>query len=141
MKCKSPPPLRSAVLVTDSTSFVYGGQNNPAGGNLTATQVTQNKELDSLYVLSLPAFAWFKANYTAANPRDRHTCQVVGNRQMLSIGGLNPLDQNTGTYSVDPMAQGLQIFDMTEMTWSSSYDAQAAPYTSPQVVKDWYQQK
>lgn len=65
-------------------------------------------------------------------------CQVVGNRQMLSVGGNNPLDANSETTSKDPMAQGLQIFDLSDMTWSSSYDAHAAPYTTPQVVKDWY---
>lgn len=60
---------------------------------------------------------------------------------MLSIGGFNPLDANKDATSTDPMPQGLQIFDLTEMTWSSKYDANAAPYTTPQVVKAWYQTK
>ena len=60
---------------------------------------------------------------------------------MLSIGGFNPLDVNNEVKSIDPIPQGLQIFDLTEMTWSSKYDANAAPYTTPQVVKDWYQIK
>ena len=60
---------------------------------------------------------------------------------MLSIGGRNPLDVNSNTISTDSATHGLQIFDMTKMRWSSKYDAEAAPYTTPQVVKDWYQQK
>ena len=62
---------------------------------------------------------------------------------MLSIGGLNPLDVNNenSVFSTDPIPQGLQIFDLTEMTWSSKYDANAAPYITPQVVKAWYQTK
>ena len=27
------------------------------------------------------------------------------------------------------------------MEWSDKYDANAAPYTTPQVIKDWYQKK
>lgn len=60
---------------------------------------------------------------------------------MLSIGGLDPNDANLGSTSKDPIAQGLQIFDLTEMRWTSGYDAGAAPYQSPKVVKDWYNAK
>ncbi|KAK4541670.1 hypothetical protein LTR36_007814 [Oleoguttula mirabilis] len=35
----------------------------------------------------------------------------------------------------DPFERGLGIFDMTEMTWSSSYDANAAKYQTPDVIK------
>ena len=60
---------------------------------------------------------------------------------MLSVGGFNPLDINEGIMSIDPIPQGLQIFDLTEMTWGSKYDANAAPYATPQVIKAWYQTK
>ena len=59
---------------------------------------------------------------------------------MLSIGGLDPLDLYP-TMSKDAAIHGLNIFDMTAMEWRDSYDAGAAPYTTPQIVKDWYQQK
>ena len=137
---------------------MYGGFNNPGGGELLPSQITENRNLDQVYVLSLPAFAWFRADYPPSNPRYYHTlafsdfchdsrlltftrCEVVGNRQMLSIGGVNPLDVNSKTMSSDTATQGLQIFDMTAMKWSNKYDAKAAPYVTPQVVKDWYQQK
>lgn len=68
-------------------------------------------------------------------------CQVVGNRQMLSIGGLDANTVNDGKDLIDPIAQGLEIFDLTEMTWSSQYDANALPYTTPKVVKDYYSVK
>lgn len=89
-------------------------------------------------MLSVPAFVWFKANYTAQHPRVKPTCHVVGNRQLLSIGGANPNDVTYGKWSSDSLSQGLGIFDLTEMTWSSSYNANAAPYITPQIVKDWY---
>ncbi len=57
---------------------------------------------------------------------------------MLSIGGGNPNDVTYGKWSIDNAPQGLGIFDLTEMTWGSSYDASAAPYTTPRIVKDWY---
>ncbi|KAL8684626.1 MAG: hypothetical protein Q9218_008211 [Villophora microphyllina] len=66
-------------------------------------------------------------------------CEIVGNRQMLPIGGRNPLDDGQGILSPDPKKRGLQIFDLTEMRWIDWYDADAAPYRTPQVVKDWYQ--
>lgn len=118
--------------------FVYGGQDNPNDGQLTPTQITANKNLDSVHVLSFPGFAWFKADYAPRTNRFYHTCQVVGKRQMLSIGGWDSLDANNGNMSVDPMAQGLEISDLTEMRWSSSYNAEAPPYKTPQVIKDWY---
>ncbi|KAL8716468.1 MAG: hypothetical protein Q9225_006206 [Loekoesia sp. 1 TL-2023] len=120
--------------------FMYGGRVNQNDGELLGNQVQQNIDLDEVYVLSLPAFAWFRADYAAQNSRFFHTCQVVGSRQMMSIGGLNPLDANADKVSQDTAVHGLRIFDLTEMRWSDSYDANAAPYMTPQAVKDWYQQ-
>ncbi|KAL9583210.1 MAG: hypothetical protein Q9212_002840 [Teloschistes hypoglaucus] len=118
--------------------YIYGGRNNLNGGDLLPNQVKENVDLDSVHVLSLPAFTWFRADYSANNTRYFHTCEVVGHRQMLSIGGRNPLDDGQGILSPDPIKHGLQIFDLTEMKWSDRYDANAAPYTTPQIVKDWY---
>ena len=128
------------------SSFIYGGvtvfsagpNSDGIGGNLTQQMVASNTALDEVWVLSLPAFAWFKANYTAETNRWRQSCNVVGNRQMITVGGQNINDQNLGQQSRDPFVQGVGIFDLTEMTWSSGYDAHAAPYVTPQVVKDWY---
>ena len=52
---------------------MYGGRVNQNGGELTAPQVQQNINLDAVYVLSLPAFSWFRADYPAKNPRFFHT--------------------------------------------------------------------
>ena len=65
-------------------------------------------------------------------------CHVVGKSQMLSIGGLDATYENDALKLIDPTPQGLEIFDLTNMTWSNQYDANAAPYKSPQVVKDYY---
>jgi hypothetical protein len=62
---------------------------------------------------------------------------VGANRQIISTGGM------PGTYSTawglkDPWLEGIGVFDMTELAWKSGYDAGAAAYESPQVVRDWY---
>ena len=61
----------------------------------------------------------------------------------MSIGGLdNPeagqFDQWGNYKTPDPFMQGIGILDMTSMMWKSSYEAEPPPYTSPQVVKEWY---
>ena len=54
---------------------------------------------------------------------------------MLAIGGMPP---NLGAeyFDKDAWPQGLGIFDLTEMQWKSTYDADAAPYKTPKQIKD-----
>ena len=96
--------------------------------------------MDEVYVLSLPSFVWFKANYTPSDPREGHTCHVVGNRQMLSIGGLNPsaIDHKAAINETDPFWQGIKVFDLTAMQWTNYFNATAAPYLAPSVVTAYY---
>lgn len=44
---------------------------------------------DDMYILSVPGFHWFKAPTISGGPRAFHTCNVVGKRQMLVVGGVN----------------------------------------------------
>ncbi|KAF2141130.1 uncharacterized protein K452DRAFT_288500 [Aplosporella prunicola CBS 121167] len=108
--------------------FVFGGW----------TVATGKTHSDS-FILSLPAFRWFKGPTDTA-PRVGLTCHTVGSgRQVLVIGGQNDNLNSTARWQdPDPWTQGLGIFDMTALEWSDGYDADAADYESPQVVKDWY---
>ena len=45
------------------------------------------------------------------------------------------------TATLDPFAKGLGVFDMTEMRWKDSYDANALAYRTPEAVKGWYARK
>ena len=102
-------------------------------------QQQAQSNFNQVYILSLPGFVWFKANNTSSEPRTGHTCELAGNRQMISIGGLNPTHSAAVNFSdVDINPQGLGIFDMVELNWTNTYDANAAPYTAPDVVKEWY---
>ena len=61
---------------------------------------------------------------------------------MISIGG--QIANSTATAKnpniPDPWHNGIGIFDMTAMEWKAKYDADAAPYVTPDVVKTYHQQ-
>ncbi|OHE93099.1 kelch repeat protein [Colletotrichum orchidophilum] len=105
--------------------FVFGGTNTESGSTY-----------DDVFVLSLPGFFWTQVPYESKNPRRSHCCAVVGRRQMLSVGGV---DGKTGYSSADPWPQGLGLFDMTDWTWKTDYDAGAKEYESAKTVNEWYQ--
>lgn len=97
-----------------------------------------------MYVLTLPGFAWFLAPRGTGPSRFVHTCDIVGRRQIISIGGLGlesggqNFDKSDLYKSPDPFTLGIGIFDMTSMEWMASYNANAAPYESPSIIKGWY---
>ncbi|PNP73543.1 hypothetical protein FNYG_13137 [Fusarium nygamai] len=108
--------------------YIYGGWN---------TWNDKTKAFGDVWVLSLPAFKWFKAEVDGPK-RGMHGCALVGKRQMLSIGG-NNWGKNEGWKDKDPWTQGVGILYLPSLTWSSEYDAEAEGYESPKVVKGWYQ--
>lgn len=57
---------------------------------------------------------------------------------MISIGGINLNRSSAGWDVQDPWANGVGVLDLPSMTWMNAYNATAAAYDSPQVVKDWY---
>ncbi|KAK5655592.1 hypothetical protein OQA88_5523 [Cercophora sp. LCS_1] len=105
--------------------FLFGGIN----------QVDKTTYNDA-YILSLPGFVWTKVIESPGGRRAEHTCVPVGKRQVLSIGGLNPYLNSWTTQ--DPAAQGLMVFDMVDMKWADSYNADAAAYKAPKPVEEWY---
>lgn len=123
--------------------FVYGGYSNTF---LLSSEVPSEADakaqasLNGVYVLSLPSFTWTKVSSTGAASRTGHTCHVVGNRQMLSIGGLDPSKAiNLSRNSLDPWQHGLGIFDMVDLKWKENYDVNAPAYVTPKIVSAWYE--
>ncbi|KAL9585505.1 MAG: hypothetical protein Q9212_001489 [Teloschistes hypoglaucus] len=123
--------------------FVYGGYN----GNLGFRAIPY----DEVYVLSLPAFYWFKVDYPPQHPRDGHTCNAVGGSQIVTVGGqdanakigsgrIDDIHKSALNSSTDPFAQGLAIFDMTTLTWSDHFSASSPPYAQSDVVRNYYSQ-
>ena len=95
-----------------------------------------------MYVLSLPAFTWVKAERSASTRRAFHTCELVGKRQMAVIGGVDPatLQSETGRWK-DPWTNGMNIFDVSSLSWSSSYDAKAKDYEPADALKRRYRKQ
>ena len=61
---------------------------------------------------------------------------------MISIGGktVNSTETAKDPNLPDPWPNGIGIFDMTAMEWKAKYDADAAPYVTPDVVKTYYRE-
>jgi len=57
---------------------------------------------------------------------------------MISFGGWDPTSSGFGT---DPWVRGLQVFDLTRLTWSGNYDVNAAAYVKSDLVSNFYSAK
>ncbi|TDZ23877.1 Kelch repeat-containing protein [Colletotrichum orbiculare MAFF 240422] len=108
--------------------FVFGGSNTAS-----------NAAYDEVFVLSLPGFVWKKADYESSSPRDCMGCAIAGQRQMVTVGGIyRPLGVPGFFRDKDPLPQGLGVFDLVDLKWKDEYDAGAAAYDTPDLVKSWY---
>ena len=135
-------PCTSYILFQSNSllRFVYGGWGTQLGA--------QSVQFDSINILTLPAFHWISVPYNPQNPRIGLTCNAVGGSQILTIGGRdgNPkvvdqthIENTKSTYDTpDPNAQGLAIFDMTNLTFSTQYTAGAPAYEQSSAIKQFY---
>ena len=119
---------------------MYGGWGGTSGDPA--------KQYDTINILTLPAFRWVSVEYDAQSTRFGHSCNAVGGSQILSIGGADGDPPQAiaaasayiqGVFDTpDPNAQGLAIFDMTSLTWSSQYTTGASPYEQSDLIKQVY---
>jgi hypothetical protein len=118
---------------------VFGGSTNLT---IDVADADDTGYLD-VFVLSMPAFRWFKTNAPTESRRANHFCQIIGQRQMLVIGGRDPSHDPSSDGSfwpndADPWTRGLNIFDMTGLKWTNAYNASAKKYEQPAIVKKYY---
>jgi hypothetical protein len=119
--------------------LIYAGWN----GNLGPVAIP----FDEVYVLSLPSFNWFKANYLAEDPRHALTCEHIGGGQIVTIGGVNttqngPDDLYKDVFNTaDQFTQGLSVFDLNTMTWSKSYYSKQTVYSPAASIQQYYASK
>ena len=115
------------------------------GGIVNYTWGSEGSKFDEVHVLSLPAFRWFRANYTSTSPREAHTCHATKTRQMIMLGGTNPLysDAPGGDSGRprDPWDQGIAVFDMTALKFKDSYQSNADPYEPPYAIQQYYNKR
>lgn len=120
--------------LTSADRFVYGGLTHTEGGQ------EQTTDLFDFFLLSLPSFSWNRVSSRIPQMRASHKCQVIGNRQMLVIGGHDPSSLDFGSIQ-DVFANGLGIFDMSNLTWADKFDPGAGSYIRPSVINDYYAKK
>ena len=115
--------------------FIYGGQDPKVADPRQQTNIS-----DVVYVLSLPGFVWFQADFPATSARIMHSCNVVGKggSQMIVVGGLDPTATNISIATRDPWSNGINIFDMSKLRWKDSYVPNDAKYQTPGVITEWY---
>ncbi|KAK8908496.1 hypothetical protein QC760_002871 [Botrytis cinerea] len=123
------PPRRidsCTVVATapDNSSYniyLYGGQD---GGSVS---------YDDVFVLSLPSFTWIQVYESVpGSPRFGHTCHLVGNRQMLTVGGA----QKKYSSYCDWESSGVAIYDMYALSWKSTFYHDANKYIVPENITD-----
>src|SRR5687767_4698061 len=100
---------------------MYGGRNNV------------EDDLDDVWVLTLPGFHWERVDVDSPR-RYFQSCVSVGNRQILSAGGYS----RAGWADDDPWINGIGVFDLSTLAWSSQYDADDDDYEPAKLVRDWY---
>jgi hypothetical protein len=106
--------------------------------DMSNAAVNDATDFDEVYVLTLPAFVWSKADYPAQLSRIAHTCTVLGG-QMITYGGGDPTDHSLGHHQ-DPFTHGLGVFDLCKMQWANSFDP-ASVYNTPDIVASYYYSK
>lgn len=118
---------------------VYAGWD----GNLGTTSIPW----DELFVLSLPSFHWFRADYQSVQPRHGLTCEHIGGGQVLTIGGVDttqvgPNRLYDGVFNTrDPHPQGLAIFDLSSLSFTEGYVSNRTVYNLAPDVQSYYNNK
>lgn len=140
------PPTRKEFCLAGVASenstyeiFLYAGWD----GHLSSGEVPY----DAAYVLTLPGFHWVQARYQANDPRHALTCESVGGGQILTIGGLDTIQRHENNLYTepfetrDPFTNGLNIFDISTLTWKNSYSSKQTVYTPSSDILDFYQKQ
>lgn len=90
-----------------------------------------NSYYDDVHILSIPSFTWTKV-YQGTSGRYGHTCHRAGTRTMLSVGGAPTTNLTTGP--CDWETKGINVFDLSNITWSSKYTMTTENYAVPEKV-------
>ncbi|RYC64172.1 hypothetical protein CHU98_g2053 [Xylaria longipes] len=101
------------VSAPDKSSFniyLYGGWDP-----------TKYEDFDDIWV------------YQGVLPRWGHTCHIVGQRQMLTVGGTNSTNYPT---NCDWEWMGLAVLDLSEMAWGSVFDRNKPAYQVYSMISD-----
>ncbi|CAH0058145.1 unnamed protein product, partial [Clonostachys solani] len=138
-------------LLDSPLAMLFGGSFK------NETDVAEYNNLTHVTLYDPVSQMWYDQKTIGAEPEPRNSfcavgaespngtyeiCARIGNRQMISVGGLGEWRvKNESWKSPDPWPNGIGIFDLTELKWKDEYDPDAKPYESPQIVQEWYAAK
>ncbi len=90
---------------------------------------------DEMWVLSLPSFIWIKV-HSGRTPRVAHTCHLVGNRTMLTVGGIDDGRESGGWLLelCDFATGGIRDVDMSNLIWDGGFNATTPAYEVPDAL-------
>ncbi|KAJ4303844.1 hypothetical protein N0V90_002745 [Kalmusia sp. IMI 367209] len=108
--------------------YVYAGESDNSVPNAYS----------DIWILTVPSFHWIRADVDSP-PRKSHGCTAVGQRYMLTYGGVpSGYGEEGDKDDCDQQNYGLRLFDMSKLAWTSEYDGPPAngnnSYTVPKVV-------
>ena len=109
---------------------MYAGYNGTLGSGA--------EQYDELWILTIFAFKWILASVRHTASRIGHTCHVVGGRQVLTIGGVNPSYGDVWSAPDYNNIQGLGTFDLSALTWQEAYVSDVPPYERSKPVQNVY---
>ena len=90
--------------------------------------------LSEVWLLSLPSFTWIKLRDDEP-PRIGHTCHLVGNRTMLTVGGIVDIRESKGLLEkCDFATGGIRDLDMSDLLWSGGFNATTPAYEVPDLL-------
>ena len=108
------------------------------GGLYTGLFTQAAKQYDEIWVLSLPAFTWQLLDSSHNTGRIGHTCHLVGNRQLLSLGGVDVSQVDAWASPDYQNWNGIGVYDLTAADWLAGLNATAEAYERPKTVQDYY---
>ena len=120
----------------DSSShniYIYGGRSDTYGGP---------PMMSDIFILTLPAFHWVSVyplvndtcpdNTCELHEIFEHKCQKAHEKYMVAYGGLNL--QYRCTNSALNIFQGMTIYDMSSLTWTTKIELENQKYLVPEVL-------
>lgn len=124
----------TVLLGMDPRSTMSSGVSQSPIPDIVMNHVDANIWL----VLTLPAFEWILVDQSHASARFGHTCHLVCNRQLVSIGGLDAGQKNPWSTPDLRAPQGVSVFDVSELRWVAGYTANAPHYERASVIQNFY---
>ncbi|KAF2113623.1 hypothetical protein BDV96DRAFT_647879 [Lophiotrema nucula] len=116
-----------AVSASDNSShniYIYGGQT-----------LGVDDGFSDMYVLSIPSFHWIPLDVSNSVPHVSGTCAALANRYIVTYGGFGTVNVGNSLKSgCNWDNHGLRLFDMSNLEWTSSYDASKSSYAVPSAV-------